>query len=97
MEPLRKCQQATHWRECNEDCVYTPGGAKLTPCGASDPGARAMKLYDIPPDQQGRVQPPKTSMADFEKAMSHSSTSVAEDELEQFVSWTAEFGQDGSG
>jgi vacuolar protein-sorting-associated protein 4 len=97
MEPLRKCQTATHWRECDEECGFQPGGPKLTPCGAGEAGARAMKLYDIPEDQQGRVQPPKTCMADFEKAMSHATSSVAADELEQFVTWTAEFGQDGSG
>ena len=56
-----------------------------------------MSMYDLPSrglrDEQ--LKPPMVSMANFLRVMEHSVSSVAAEELEQFIKWTADFGQEG--
>mmetsp|Transcript_14438 Transcript_14438/g.31821 ORF Transcript_14438/g.31821 Transcript_14438/m.31821 type:complete len:455 (-) Transcript_14438:205-1569(-) len=54
--------------------------------------AQRMTLYDVPGE---KLQVPLISQADFLKALSKAHSSVGADELERFVTWTEEFGQEG--
>ena len=42
------------------------------------------------------LRPPKVVMQDFHKVMESSSSTVNAQELERFVEWTKEFGEEGS-
>ena len=100
MQPLRKCQTATHWVKCDANWRTAqqlgPGAAlpHLKPCPPGTPGAFEKKLYDI--DDPKAVLPPQTCMDDFRHVMGGAMSTVATEELEQFIKWTEEFGQDGS-
>lgn len=54
--------------------------------------AERMTLYDVPPD---KLLVPVITGSDFIKALNKAHSSVSADELEQFVTWTEAFGQDG--
>ncbi len=54
--------------------------------------ARRTSLYEIASE---RLKVPMVNMADFEKILERSRTSVAADELDRFTDWTMEFGQEG--
>ena len=62
-----------------------------------NPYCRAIRttIYEMSSDLSTKLVPPCVSFEDFEAALSHSASTVAEDEIEQFVSWTNEFGQEG--
>ena len=51
-----------------------------------------MTLYDVPSD---KLVVPQITYTDFQKALSKAHSSVGSDELQRFVSWTEEFGQEG--
>jgi vacuolar protein-sorting-associated protein 4 len=110
MEPLRKCQSAQQfmltqegmYTPCEEypNCPYCPpklatqtvfsGGVQSPQCQRC--GAIRMSLYDIETD---KLQVPVVIYSDFEKALTKAHSSVGQDELQQFVKWTEEFGQEG--
>ena len=104
MQPLRKCQTATHWVKCDAEwrtarqlglgAAAAAALPHLMPCPPGTPGAFEKKLYDI--DNPKEVLPPETCMDDFRHVMGGATSTVAAEELEQFVKWTEEFGQDGS-
>jgi vacuolar protein-sorting-associated protein 4 len=54
--------------------------------------ARRMTLYDVNPDQ---LLVPVVSMEMFNQVLDRARKSVDPEELDHFVSWTSEFGQDG--
>jgi vacuolar protein-sorting-associated protein 4 len=55
-------------------------------------GALRMSLYDVPGE---KLKVPVIEMEDFMKALKRAHSSVGVDELQRFVTWTEEFGQDG--
>jgi len=107
MEPLRKCQSARQYvantegkySPCVEypNCPYcpiklsdTPDHLAAAPCAHCH--AVRMTLYEVPTD---RLLVPVVEFADFQRALRRGHSSVAAAELQRFVSWTEEFGQDG--
>lgn len=108
MEPLRKCQAAKQFvptkkgtlLPCEDypNCPHCPIALSTSdpatynrvPCKRC--GAIRIALYDIPTE---KLQVPPVTYADFEKALNRSRSSVASSELERFVKWTEEFGQEG--
>lgn len=110
MEPLRKCQSAKQFIQssdgmltpCEEypNCPYCPlqlvsqtvfqGGPTQSQCQKC--GAIRMSLYDIATD---KLRVPIVVFSDFQKALKKAHSSVGADELDQFVKWTEEFGQEG--
>lgn len=82
-----KCPMALHSPMPNE--VSAPPGQK-TVCNVCR--AERMTLYEVPPE---KLQVPVIDVADFEKALQKAHGSVGADELQRFVDWTSEFGQDG--
>ena len=93
MEPVRKAQDATHFRE-----VPGPDGRPmLEPCPPGAPGARETTLVQLA--DQGlayRVATPMVTMRDFEKALSRARPTVSKKDLETQEAFTAEFGEEGS-
>lgn len=55
-------------------------------------GAIRMSLYDI---DTNKLKVPIVVFDDFKKALNKSHSSVAVEELERFIKWTEEFGQEG--
>ncbi|CAH0491760.1 unnamed protein product [Peronospora farinosa] len=91
---------------CEDDppCAYCHMKLSSCPTKCSDCkvpcrrcGALRMRLYDLP--ERGfsdeNLRPPMISMNDFTRVLEHSTATVAPDELNRFVKWTQEFGQDG--
>eukprot|EP00542_Grammatophora_oceanica_P011832 CAMPEP_0194047258 /NCGR_PEP_ID=MMETSP0009_2-20130614/23689_1 /TAXON_ID=210454 /ORGANISM="Grammatophora oceanica, Strain CCMP 410" /LENGTH=445 /DNA_ID=CAMNT_0038692815 /DNA_START=81 /DNA_END=1418 /DNA_ORIENTATION=+ len=107
MEPLRRCQQAKQfvldtdgmYIPCKKypNCAYCPpklsGDAANKQYSCNYCGAIRMNLWDIQPD---KLKAPPVEYKDFEKALSHSFSSVSPEELKRFVKWTKQFGQDGA-
>lgn len=75
---------------CPQDCAECKA-----PCRRC--GSIRMRLYDLPSRgfSDDKLRPPLVSMNDFKRVMEHSVSSVAPDELNRFVKWTTEFGQEG--
>merc|ERR1712070_1162317 len=129
MEPLRKCQSAQFFQECDDECNPVNRGPRLTPRinpESGDPkeppcaycplllhqdGSRniqlpneqfrcgycfswRMTLYQMEDDN--KLKPPKVQMEDFRHVLSrHGATTVAEEEPEEFIKWTKDFGEEG--
>ena len=92
MEPVRKAQDATHFRE-----VDAPDGKRLEPCSPGAPGAIATTLTELA--EKGladRVATPEVSMRDFDKALTRARPTVSKKDLEVQERFTAEFGEEGS-
>jgi len=84
MEPVRKVQQATHFKRSAAD------GGKWTPCSPGDPEGQPIKWLDIADDL---IEPP-VDMYDMERALKHTKPTVNEKDLERVRQFTEEFGQD---
>lgn len=106
MQPLRTCQQAKQFITVGEflmPCENYPNCRKCPPKLSTDKakkdytcktcGAMRMSLWDVPPE---KLKAPEVSYRDFENVLKHSFTSVSEEELERFVDWTKQFGQEGA-
>ena len=87
MEPIRKCQSATYFKE-----VMDEGKKKYMPCAPSTPGAREMSLMDVP---KGSLKPPKISSDDFFKILDSTKPSVSPNDLLKQQEFTEEFGIEG--
>ncbi|GMI09933.1 hypothetical protein TrLO_g9156 [Triparma laevis f. longispina] len=109
MQPLRKCQQAKQFLPIKIDgkdmltpCDKYPNCPKCPPQLSTDKpdkdytcaacGALRMALWDV---ESEMLSVPDVCMADFEAALGHSHTSVSPEELERFVGWTKQFGEEG--
>ena len=76
-------------------CAYCPINVSTKTIDLADClkcGAKRMTLYDVPSEQ---LKVPDVSVEDFEHIVNKSRKTVAEEELDQFVEWTREFGQEG--
>jgi vacuolar protein-sorting-associated protein 4 len=106
MEPLRKCQTAKQFMltptgfyipcENYPNCPHCPMNLSTSPVAEKQQctrcGAIRMSLYAVPGD---KLQVPVVTYMDFVKALNKAHSSVGQDELQKFVSWTEEFGQEG--
>jgi vacuolar protein-sorting-associated protein 4 len=128
MEPLRKCQNAQFFQECDDNChplergpkltpkVHESGDAKIPPCAYCPTRLHAdgtaavplpneqfrckycfswrLTLYQM--DDDNKLKPPLVQVGDFNHVLSkHGATTVAEEELEEFIKWTKDFGEEG--
>lgn len=106
MEPLRICRTAKFWKKerdgkyhpINRDpaCPYCTPDLKSAPAPKHVPcsrcGAERKSLYDL---EQDELFVPDVTADDFRHVLEHAVSSVAPEELERFVKWTAEFGEEG--
>jgi vacuolar protein-sorting-associated protein 4 len=107
MEPLRRCQQAKQFLIDKDGfyfpCEKYPSCSNCPPKLSSDPkgtdytcktcGSKRMQLWDVPPD---KLHAPLVKFKDFETALTHSCSTVSDEELKRFEEWTKMFGQDGA-
>lgn len=52
-----------------------------------------MQLWDVPSE---KLKAPDVSMKAFETVLRNSVSSVSKEELEKYVEWTKQFGQEGA-
>jgi vacuolar protein-sorting-associated protein 4 len=108
MQPVRKIQTATHYKEVREAAATaSPGGpetdlrpqvvvegeTKLTPCSPGDAGAKEMDWTQV--ESEKLLEPPLLRK-DFEKAIKSSRPTVSQIDLTRNADWTKEFGSEGS-
>lgn len=89
MQPVRKIQMATHFKNISTDSEKR----KLTPCSPGDPDAVEMAWTDIEADE---LQEPDLTIKDFLKAIQTSRPTVSEDDLIKQEEFTKDFGQEGN-
>ncbi len=86
-EPLRRFQNATHFREA------TIGGKTgWVACAPTDPGAQAMLPTSLRGDQ---ILKGEIDMDAFNKALLNTKPTVGPSELVKFDEWTKQFGMEG--
>jgi vacuolar protein-sorting-associated protein 4 len=94
MEPVRKTQEATHFREVTDP---KSGRKELAACSPGDAGAFAATLTELADKGLAdRVATPVITMRDFEKALLKARPTVSAKDLEVQEKFTAEFGEEGS-
>jgi hypothetical protein len=90
---LAPCEDYPNCPDCPMDLSETRAinAASLSlPCPRCH--AQRMTLYDV---ESSRLLVPNVSFSDFTKALGRSHSSVAVEELDRFVKWTQDFGQEG--
>lgn len=87
-EPLRKFQNATHFK-----VVTTPQGKQgLMACDANDPQGKSIPRDKIKPEDIVRSP---IDMEAFMKALTSTKQTVGPEDLVKFEEWTKEFGMEG--
>ncbi|XP_055844293.1 vacuolar protein sorting-associated protein 4 [Episyrphus balteatus] len=95
MEPVRKVQQATHFKRVRGPSPLDKNlivDDLLTPCSPGDQGAFEMAWMDVESDKL--FEPPVT-MRDMLKSLSRTKPTVNEDDLKKLQKFTEDFGQEG--
>lgn len=91
MEPVRKTQEATHFREVRA----AEGQVLYEPCSPGEKQAIATTLTELAEaGKAAQVQTPKISMSDFRKVMLRARPTVSPNDLVVFENFTKEFGED---
>ena len=91
-EPVRKTQEATHFKT-----VPQPDGTEhYVPCSPGDPAAWPCTLETLADKgYAAQVHPPKITKNDFVKVLLKARPTVAKADLEVHEKFTAEFGEEG--
>ncbi|AET38501.1 AAA family ATPase VPS4 Ecym_2804 [Eremothecium cymbalariae DBVPG len=89
MQPIRKIQMATHFKNVSKD----PNKHKLTPCSPGDKDAVEMSWTDIDADE---LLEPGLTIKDFLKAIKTSRPTVNDEDLKKQQEFTKDFGQEGN-
>ncbi|EDO35907.1 predicted protein [Nematostella vectensis] len=95
MMPVRKVQQATHFKRVRGPSPLNPDEIQddlLTPCSPGDSGAIEMNWMDVPSD---KLLEPGVSMGDMLRSLVTTRPTVNEQDLKKFEKFTADFGQEG--
>jgi len=88
MQPVRKIQQATHFKEVTVD-----GKTRLTPCSPGDSDAKEMSWESVDGEM---LLEPVVDFRDFVKAIKGSRPTVSKVDLDRNAEWTKEFGSEGN-
>ncbi|KAI3396091.1 hypothetical protein diail_508 [Diaporthe ilicicola] len=88
MQPVRKIQQATHFKTVEVD-----GQQKVTPCSPGEPNAMEMTWEQVDTEQ---LLEPIVDFKDFVKSVKSSRPTVSREDLKRNSEWTHEFGSEGS-
>ncbi|KYQ91797.1 hypothetical protein DLAC_11689 [Tieghemostelium lacteum] len=94
MQPVRAVQSATHFKNIRGPSREDPDVIVdyVTPCSPGDPQAQEMTWMDIEPS---KLKEPPISLADCLKSLRNSKPTVSSKDLEKYVEFTKDFGQDG--
>ena len=92
MMPIRKTQDATHFKR-----IKTDGGDEIMmPCSPGDREAFEATLAGLADEgKAAMVMVPPITMADCRKALLRARPTVSEDDLVMYSKFTSEFGEDG--
>lgn len=88
MQPIRKIQQATHFKPVTDN-----GTEKLTPCSPGDEGARELSWIDVGTDE---LKEPDLTIKDFIKSIKSNRPTVNSADIEKHIDFTNDFGQEGN-
>ncbi|SCV05127.1 LANO_0H00628g1_1 [Lachancea nothofagi CBS 11611] len=88
MQPIRKIQNATHFKNVSEDTEHR----RLIPCSPGDDGAIELSWTDIDADE---LQEPELNIKDFLKAIKTTRPTVNDEDLKKQIQFTNDFGQEG--
>lgn len=92
MQPVRKTQDATHFKPCRDDS----GAQMLEPCSPGDAGAFPATLQSLSDEGKAHlVLPPRITFRDFEKVLLRARPTVSLSDLESYEKFTKEFGEEG--
>ncbi|KAG0754849.1 hypothetical protein G6F57_010724 [Rhizopus arrhizus] len=94
MQPIRKVQMATHFRWVEAPSRHDPNQKSryLTPCSPGAPEAKEMTWVDIESEQ---LLEPELTIQDFLKAVQNTRPTVNQEDIEQQIKFTNDFGQEG--
>lgn len=95
MQPVRKVQQATHFKTVSQQDRTDPTRMKhdyLSPCSPGDPDAVETNWMGIKGED---LLEPKVDMNDMLRALANCRPTVGEEDLKEFVKFTEQFGQEG--
>jgi len=95
MQPVRKVQQATHFKKISGPDRKDPTIIKhdyLSPCSPGEPGATELNWMSINGED---LLEPQVDMNDMLRALSNCRPTVGADDLSQHVKFTQDFGQEG--
>jgi len=94
MQPVRAVQNATHFKTIRGPCRDDPDVMReyVTPCSPGDPNAQEMTWMDIDPE---KLKEPEITFADCLKSIRVIKPSVSTKDLDKYVEYTRDFGQDG--
>ncbi|KAH7828362.1 Vacuolar protein sorting 4E (Vps4E) [Monocercomonoides exilis] len=92
MQPIRQLQKTTHFKKCpiTEDDGTTT--EKWVGVSASEPGAVAMNLMSIPPNE---LHTPPVTMEHMLSSLKHTRPSVSPRDVAECDKWTKEYGIQG--
>lgn len=93
--PIRKIQQATHFKRVRGPSPNDPNvicDDLLTPCSPGDPGAIEMSWLEVPSD---KLKEPMIGMADMMMAIKNVKPTVNDDDLTKLREFTESFGVEG--
>ncbi|KUI60184.1 Vacuolar protein sorting-associated protein 4 [Cytospora mali] len=88
MQPVRKIQQATHFKP-----VMADGVKRVTPCSPGEPDAMEMTWEQVDTEE---LLEPIVDFKDFVKSVKSSRPTVSQEDLKRNQEWTHEFGSEGS-
>ncbi|CAG8442795.1 1829_t:CDS:2 [Diversispora eburnea] len=93
MEPVRKVQTATHFKQIDAPCRDNPEITKqyLTPCSPGDLGAKEMTWMQVDSDS---LLEPELTLKDFIKAIQIARPTVNADDIKAHTKFTTDFGQE---
>ena len=89
MQPVRKIQQATHFKWVQRD----DGAYCWKPCSPGDEGATEMTWQDIDTDE---LYEPELTVKDFVKSLKTNRPTVNTADVQNYTKFTNEFGQEGN-
>jgi len=94
MEPIRYCKQAKYFRKVMKPSRKNPQEMMeyFTPCEKEDVGAIPMTLSQLKGDD---LDPPILQVQDFIKALKTSKATVGKNELQDYITFTEQFGSEG--
>lgn len=95
MQPVRKVQQATHFKTVTGPSPTDPNVIMddlLTPCSPGEPGALEMTWMQVPGE---KLLEPVVNMTDMLRSLATSKPTVNAGDLKKFEDFTRDFGQEG--
>ncbi|XP_015774023.1 PREDICTED: vacuolar protein sorting-associated protein 4B-like, partial [Acropora digitifera] len=95
MQPVRKVQQATHFKKVRGPSPNDPNiimDDLLTPCSPGEPGAMELTWMQVPGE---KLLEPLVNMTDMLRSLATSKPTVNSDDLKKFEDFTRDFGQEG--